>query len=446
MKTAHHIFNKIQNTTFMPMFFPPMFLEKTRNRAGYASSFPKAWTQKSCGLKYRILKHLGYVWISAFCITQANAFTLPRQPTKSYECDNCGQLSRENLHDKWEIANEPLNHNISNVRRSYGYKERISLEQLQHGIIISTQAPGAVVRITPLQNKSIPELLIKTPGNQLLTVKEASSLYNQDEAFGNHPLAITKHQTMLQIKPELGYGKFLLKSKNINTKNSDSYMINVLDKFSITYLQVETDSLHYQYGDKLTASISLHNDITEYDVNDIDARLVGPQGQVVPLKLTKIKSNEFEGTATLDSELNDHGENWYLETDVQTEYGQEIIRRSGHTAFSYSIPSASLMNVKKLSSKPLTFVVTVDVATASRYALQSVLFQKNGKGEARPIQTSQRAQWLEPGKHVIQFTFDNSNQLSEDSLYLGYLRLIDYGQLKTVYQYNQPVKLSQLVD
>ncbi|MBA3935685.1 DUF4785 family protein, partial [Shigella sonnei] len=30
--------------------------------------------------------------------------------------------------------------------------------------------------------------------------------------------------------------------------------------------------------------------------------------------------------------------------------------------------------------------------------------------------------------------------------YLGYLRLIDYGQLKTVYQYNQPVKLSQLVD
>ncbi|PTY82452.1 hypothetical protein B5V91_19580, partial [Heyndrickxia sporothermodurans] len=24
--------------------------------------------------------------------------------------------------------------------------------------------------------------------------------------------------------------------------------------------------------------------------------------------------------------------------------------------------------------------------------------------------------------------------------------LIDYGQLKTVYQYNQPVKLSQLVD
>ncbi|HAT8591746.1 TPA: DUF4785 family protein [Legionella pneumophila] len=392
------------------------------------------------------MKTAHLIWISAFCIAQAHAFTLPRQPTKSYECENCSQLSHENLHDKWEITNEPLNNNISNVRRSYGYKERISLEQLQRGVIISTLAPGAVVRITPLQNKSIPELLIKTPKNQLLPLKEASSLYNQDDEVGNNPLAITKHQAMLQIKPELGYGKFILKSKDITNKNADTYMISVLDKFSITYLEVETDSLHYQYGDKLKATISLHNDITEYDVNDVDARLVGPKGQVISLNLTKLKSNVFEGTATLDSELNDRGENWYLETDVQTEYGQEIIRRSGHTAFSYSIPSASLMNVKKLSSKPLTFVVTVDVATASRYALQSVLFQKNGKGEARPIQTSQRAQWLEPGKHVLQFTFDNHNQLSDDNLYLGYLRLIDYGQLKTVYQYNQPVKLSQLVD
>ncbi|STY83189.1 Uncharacterised protein [Legionella quateirensis] len=79
-----------------------------------------------------------------------------------------------------------------------------------------------------------------------------------------------------------------------------------------------------------------------------------------------------------------------------------------------------MISVKKLSSKPLTFVATLDVATASRYALQSVLYRKNGKGEVTPIETSQRAQWLEPGKQVIQFTFDNSNQLADDSLYLGY--------------------------
>ncbi|MBL7479794.1 DUF4785 domain-containing protein [Legionella bononiensis] len=391
------------------------------------------------------MKTTQLVLISAFCFTQAHALTLPRQPVKSYECDVCSQLSHENLQDKWSISNEPLNRKINNSQKSYGYKERISLEQLRAGVLITTTAPGAVVRITPMQNKLIPQLKIKTPKNQLLSLQEASALFSQDEPFGDKTLS-TKHQTMLQIKPELGFGTFILKSDEHSSNDADAYLINVYDKFSPTYLEVQTDSIHYQYGDKLTAKITLVDDYIDHDIYDINATLIGPGGQYVPLKLSKVKKNQFEATIVLNSENNDHGENWYLETNIQSEYGQELIRRSGHTAFSYSVPSASMLNVKKLSSKPLTFVATLDVATGSRYALQSVLYRKNGKGEVTPIETSQRAQWLEPGKQVIQFTFDNSNQLSDDSLYLGYLRLIDYGQLKTVYQYNQPIKLTQLVE
>lgn len=382
--------------------------------------------------------------ISAFCFSQACAFTLPRQPTKSYECDVCNQLSHEVLQDKWEISNEPLNKEISNAQKSYGYKERISLEQLRAGVVIFTRAPGAVIRITPLQNKTAPKLQIKTPSNQLMSLKDASSLYSEDEEFGN-PLIAAKHQTMLQIKPELGAGKFVIKSTDNSTKNANAYMINVYDKYSSTYLQVETDSVHYQFGDKIIATITL-SDYINHDIDEVDARLIGPSGQVVPLEINKIQRNQFEASAVLTSELNDHGENWYIEADVLSDSGNELIRRAGHAAFSYSVPSASLINVKKISSSPLTFVATLDVATSSRYALQSVLYRKNSKGEALPIETSQRAQWLEPGKQVIQFTFDNSNQLSDDNLYLGYLRLIDYGQLKTVYQYNQPMKLTQLVE
>ncbi|KTD57908.1 DUF4785 domain-containing protein [Legionella shakespearei] len=382
--------------------------------------------------------------LSAFCLSQVHAFTLPRQPTKSYECDVCNQLSHEVLQDKWEITNEPLNQEISNAQKSYGYKERISLEQLRAGVVISTRAPGAVIRITPLQNKTAPKLMITTPANQLMSLKDASSLYSLDEEFGN-PLVAAKHQTMLQIKPELGAGKFIIKGTDSSIKDANAYIINVYDKYSATYLQVETDSVHYQFGDKLTATITL-SDYINHDIDEVDARLIGPSGQSVALEINKIQRNKFEVSAVLTSELNDHGENWYIEADVLSESGNEIIRRAGHAAFSYSVPSASMINVKKISSKPLTFVATLDVATASRYALQSVLYRRDGKGEAVPIETSQRAQWLEPGKQVIQFTFDNSNQLSDDSLYLGYLRLIDYGQLKTVYQYNQATKLTQLVE
>lgn len=384
------------------------------------------------------------ILMSGFCITQAHAFNLPRQPTKAYNCDVCDKLSHENLQDKWEISSEPLNPKISNRQKSYSYKERITLEQLRAGVTVSTLAPGAVIRITPLQNKVIPGLELKTPANQLLSLKEASSLYSEDEAFGNE-ITSTKHQTMIQIKTELGSGKFIIKSNDKDSTATDAYLISVFDKFSGTYMQVETDSLHYQYGDKLTATISLNDPDEYYTIDEISVSLIGPVGQIIPLTLTKFKRNQFKASTTLLSEINDHGENWYVEANIITESGM-IIRRSGHTAFSYSVPSASLISIKKLSSKPLTFVATLDVATASRYALQSVLFRRNGSGEAKPIETSQKAQWLEPGKQVIQFTFDNSNQLAEDSLSIGYLRLTDYGQLKTVYQYNQPIKLTQLVD
>lgn len=382
--------------------------------------------------------------ISALCVAQAHSFTLPRQPTKSYECSVCSQLSHENLHDKWELSDSTLNHEVSNMQKSYGYKERISLEQLRAGVAVTTLAPGAVIRITPLQNKSVPQLMLKTPANKLLSLKDASSLYSQDEELGESMLS-SNHQTMLQIKPELGAGKFIVKGKDFNSTNADAYMISVLDKFSSTFLQVETDSLHYQYGDTVNATITLE-DYVNYDIYDINATLIGPDSQVIPLKISKIKHNQFAASTVLNSETNDHGENWYIEVDTQSENGQEILKRGGHTAFSYSVPSASLLNVKKLSSSPLTFVATLDVATASRYALQTVLFRKNGLGEPKPIETSQRAQWLEPGKQVIQFTFDNAHQLSEDNLYIGYLRLIDYGQLKTVYQYDAPIKLTQLVE
>lgn len=392
------------------------------------------------------MKSTHLIVLSALCFTQVHAFTLPRQPTKSYECDDCSKLSRENLHAKWEISNEPLNHEIRNTQKSIGYRETVSLEDLQEGFGITTLAPGAVIRITPLQNKPIPQLQIITPSNQLMTLKDASALYSEDESFGEARMS-AKHQTIFQIKSELGAGKFLLKNSTQNSKNGDRFLISVYDKYSETYLQVETDSVHYQYGDKLTAVISLNGEDTDkYTIDDVQASAISPKGQVIPLKLTEIKPNQYEGNATLLSELNDRGENWYVEAKIQTQFRHKLIKRSGHAAFSYSVPSASLINLKKLSSRPLTFVATVDVATASRYALQSVLFRKNGKGETKPVETSQRAQWLEPGKQLIQFTFDNSNQFADDTLYLGYLRLIDYGQLKTVYQFNQPIKLSQLLD
>jgi hypothetical protein len=149
----------------------------------------------------------------------------------------------------------------------------------------------------------------------------------------------------------------------------------------------------------------------------------------------------------LCSDENTHGENWYIEVEVSSLLEDtSYTYRTGHAAFSYSIPSASLISLNKIAAKPLTFTASVDVATGSRYALQAVLFTKNAMGTTIPLETTQSASWLKPGKQNINFSFDNPTQLAEDQLLIGYVRLTDYGQMKTVYQYDQLIKLSQFLD
>lgn len=165
--------------------------------------------------------------------------------------------------------------------------------------------------------------------------------------------------------------------------------------------------MNYQYGDPFVADITLEDPETSYSLGHIN------------VEVNVIK-------APVDDE--------------------SAVYRTARVAFSYAIPSASVLSIKKISTSPLTFEATVDVATPSRYGLQSVLFRKNNKDAPIPLESSQSALWLEPGHQIIQFSFDNSYNLAEDQLALGYFHLTDYGQLKMVYQHDKPVEIGQLMD
>lgn len=392
------------------------------------------------------MKTIHLFLMSTFCFTHAYAYTLPQHPTKAYECDECDKLSHDTLRAHWQIAETPIQHNLNTAQKSYSYNQIITREQLQKGITLSTRAPGAIVRITPLQKKSVPRLDLQTPQNQHLSLKEASALYSQDEVMDESLLAI-EHQTMAQLKPELGFGSFILKSATNSANDAENYLIHVFDKFSLLYLKVEPHAQHYQYGDQFSATISLKDNDAVYSPDDLNVSLVGTNDETIPLKLTQIKRNQFKVNTTLLSTLNTRGDNWYIDAEVLSEQDDGYVKRSARAAFSYSIPSASLLTIKKISSNPLTFAATIDVATASRYALQSILFRHATSDDTLiPLETAQSAQWLEPGKQTIKFNFDNSKHLTDDMLSVGYLHLTDYGQLKTVYHYDEPIKLSKLMD
>jgi hypothetical protein len=375
-----------------------------------------------------------FLVLATYC-APAQAYLFPKHLTKTYSsCMECTKLSQDNLHANWALT-KPKNLLKSHRKirvKSYSYTQQVTTKQLQEGVALFLHAPEAVVSITPLQKKSLPQLEFITPKRQIVPLKEASSFSNYD--------------SIIQLKPELGYGAFILKSKPTRTQESNSYLLHVFDKYSSVYLEIELNSWHYYYGDEFIALISFQDNGDSYTIDDLSTNLISPDGEIFPLKLTQTKPNQFEARATLLSELNTRGENWSIEAEVIGKRKSGITRRTARGAFSYSIPSASLLSIKKISSKPLTFEVVLDVATASRYVLQSVLFKKEGLDKQRAVETNQSAQWLEPGIQTITFSFDNSNHLEEDTLSVGYFRLTDYGQLKTVYHYDHSIKLSELMD
>ena len=117
--------------------------------------------------------------------------------------------------------------------------------------------------------------------------------------------------------------------------------------------------------------------------------------------------------------------------------------REAHTAFSYAIPSAVLREINPEISAPFTFKTTLDVATGSRYGIQAVLFVSDGNGHKTPIEVSQTSAWLAPGSQDLTLKFATPNKkLNAAQFSLGSIQLIDYGQMKAVFEYNDFIPIN----
>ncbi|WED41821.1 DUF4785 domain-containing protein [Legionella cardiaca] len=377
--------------------------------------------------------------------TQLQAISLPTQPIISYDCKQCENLSHDDLNSSWTTDEGALKEEIVHKQISRNYQIKASLQQLHNGISIYTQAPGALIRITSANStvSSSPNLYIRNSQGKQFSVQEASSLLSKDTALKNTPFA--GQLLAFQLKPELGSGKFIINSTdNSANANEGPYIIHVYDKDAATYLSLETDKARYHYGDKLNVTIRLSDDELNYPIDYINANVINPSGEIMPLNLEQVSNNLYQAQFDLVSDKNVLGENWYVAVETSTLLGDETITRQAHTAFSYVIPSATIRKIRA-TDKPLSFSAKVEVATGSRYALEAILFGSDSAGKLHPITAVQSASWLSPGKHTINFSFDSDLKTDYKApYYLGYLHLIDFGQLKPVYEYNTPIELTTL--
>jgi hypothetical protein len=385
------------------------------------------------------------VFLYALWVGQATAMMLPNHELKSYHCETCEALSHVPLNRCWAVGNITPGHVTLHKQESVKYHQEVTLAELQKGVSIYTQAPGAVIRIVR-QGKSLnpftPKFSIKKEGIER-SLNEASSLWAENEALQNSVFA--NELTAIQLKAELGSGEFILSEKSKSTHSNERFMIHVLDKASSTMLSLETDKAFYQYGDELVTTIRLHDNYSDYPIDTLTAYVISPDGEVFSLTTEKVSNEAYKAYLKLNSEKNPRGKNWYVEAEVTTKIDEQTFKRHAHTAFSYGIPSAAITELKALRSKPYHFSVGVNVATGSRYALQATLFATTNQGRKEAIESAQSAAWLPPGQSeiVISFAPEIANRYKAP-YYLGSFQLIDYGQLKTVDTYKKSIDISKL--
>lgn len=411
------------------------------------------------------MRSLTLIFLSIIATAQAQAFSLPIEtPIRSYECKNCANLSHESLSTSWVTKNTILSHQTLHKQTSRKYQINTNLNELHQGVAVYTEAPGAVIRLSPvIPSQPIkPELRIKNEiQNTSLNLIQASAQYTENESLKG---AVLTENTMAfaKLKPELGAGKFIISSPTTTSTKSTQvpeYVIQVYDQNSPTYLSVETDKASYQYGDTLTAVISLGDKQLKYPIESMKVYLISPNKVKTLLKVQPLSATKFKVQTTLNIVENTLGENWYIDATASAISENKTIYRQAHTGFSYAIPSAAVKEIERISSNAKIAVVNdndnrnqsfdfnakIDVATESRYALEAVLFGTDKKGKVKAMQIVQSAAWLTTGENDLNFSFDPSLQTNyKEPYYLGYIRLKDYGQNKPVYKYDTLMELNQL--
>lgn len=393
--------------------------------------------------------------LGIFSFNNAQALSLPLQSIISYECKHCHALSHEAINFAWPIEPNALFEEITHENISRKYVISTSFYALQSGnLVIQTQAPGAIIRITSLNRKlKLPKTLqIKNAQSQTFTLQDASSVISDSTDLKDTAFASYKGQTVgFQLKEEVGAGMITLNlppefatTQQISKKNS--LLVHVYDKNASTFLCLQTDKARYGFGQKVYVNLNLQDKTINYPINQAQAFLIHPDGKKTALKLKSQSNNIYQAVIKLDSrEIEAPGKNFEIIVDTSTFINGQEIKRQAHTLLSYAIPSASLQSINRYGLNAFSFIGQLKVATASRYAIEAILYARDAKHRRIPVQRVQSAAWLEPGDRNIYFVFDQPMKKTYQPPYeLGALRLMDFNQLKPIYEYSLPIDLTNL--
>lgn len=305
------------------------------------------------------------------------------------------------------------------VASSKEFRLRVSARELASGIALPIASAGAIVKLsahTPVGVAAFePEdiALIDKRGT-LHQGAQGMDLMISAEQMNEAGLPFSPGTSMFRLSPALGAGPVTMTWDGVADADPTlEAMIHVREPLSDIALELQTDEPAYLQGQRLSFRARWDGDIDMAASDDrVYGRLLGPENSEYAVELTRV-DGAFKGTLALPDVAHIPGYLWTLEVEANGRSADgKRITRTVETAFAYAPKTARFTgNVRNHTGSDAADVhvsFDMEVASAGRYAVTSVLYGTGAGGAMEPLAVAQSAAFLTPGQQSIDVSFDRA--------------------------------------
>ncbi len=300
--------------------------------------------------------------------------------------------------------------------QSREYRMEVTGEQLRNGVALKTTAPGALVRISGVNNYHAvePQNLDLVVANQKFAKGTAFDTLVDSRMMQKTGVGFQRGTTGFKVANHVGQGNFNLKTTQ-SLNDNDRFMVSVFEKNSDLELHLTADKSIYHKGGLMKLNANAWAFGKKQSINTVKGHLIAPSGDKIAVKFNK--NGELQ--LPLNMATNQvPGALWTLEAEAETLLNGVSVPRIAKIAFAYAEKTAALRsyNVHVIDSgSKLSAMIPLQANKEGRYEVRAVLYGTNSKGVLVPAMVTHSASDMAAGMGLINMNFDQ-NLLTQSGL------------------------------
>lgn len=308
-----------------------------------------------------------------------------------------GNIEREPVRFSWAIDPQAaLADPAPFVVESREYWQTVDGEQLQRGVGISTTAPGALIRVSPVHGAASVDpasLRVLSAGRAVALNQRTTGA--QLQAAG---MPVGRGSAAVQLDRSAAVGRFSLQAPQARGR----YVVHVFEPQSSVRMFVALARDRVLAGGGSTVVVNLQDGKRRLRGLQAGGLLVSPSGRSWPLDLKPGADGMLRAQVPVPADADSAEGLW----EVQVFAGDGTVQRDARTALAVAQPTARLAGDYSFDAARLSFDLPLEVGSPGRYEARGTLYATGPGRILQPVAVAHSAQWATPGKAELQLVFD----------------------------------------